>query len=376
LNTKFAINTLPLGAEGNEASFYDFVGWFVSTHNGVWIYDSAKDEYTLSASKSESDESVQMDKLDVEDLRIEFPQTIRHDVAVLNSYSEKPQRTVIEQKQAVDGIRHDCLLRLPIAADYQQQSSLEEERLKIREHEISLTFQRFPRDTCGPGRLTEFSGAGWSDQIFSSGKVYRVRNLLLDASAVASEITADHNMPHARYNIDMSSQLELKSERWVSLPPFKRPVFPLYVEGKIVSEQGGDAAETYQIYQDAKSSLDQYKVSIPLWNNQQVVVPFEPNFFSGHFYFPDYRNARVLVALEFHSGRIQRFLDWRPGARLPMDTQGNLVLFGKTAKSKTCVQHVYVDDKPVLDMKRTSGKDTEMIKMVEGSLILETKEEE
>jgi hypothetical protein len=59
-----------------------------------------------------------------------------------------------------------------------------------------------------------------------------------------------------------------------------------------------------------------------------------------------------------------------------MDSQGNHLLLGKTDKSQTSIQHVYVDDKPVLDVKRTSDKDTEMIKMVEGSLILETKEEE
>ncbi len=84
----------------------------------------------------------------------------------------------------------------------------------------------------------------------------------------------------------------------------------------------------------------------------------------------------MLVALDFHSGRIERFLDWRPGARLPMDTQGNHILFGKTADSRTSVQHTYVDNKPELNIKRTSDKDTEMIKMVEGNLILETKEEE
>lgn len=183
-------------------------------------------------------------------------------------------------------------------------------------------------------------------------------------------------MDHARYNLEMSSQLEPKSEEWLSLPPFKTPLFPLYVEGKVVSEQGKKEEETYQIYQDKKTSLDQYRVAIPLWNKQEVVVPFEPNFFTGHFYFPDYKDARVLVALDFHSGRIERFLDWRPGARLPMDTQGDHILLGKTDKSQTSVQHIYVDDKPVLHVKRTSDKDTEMIKMVEGSLILETKEEE
>jgi hypothetical protein len=183
-------------------------------------------------------------------------------------------------------------------------------------------------------------------------------------------------MEYAGYNIELRSHLELESEDWVSLPSFKPPLYPIYVEGKVVSEQGAKEAETYQIYQDNETSLDQYKVAIPLWNDQQVVLPFEPNFFTGHFYFPDYKDARVLVALDFHSALIERFLDWRAGARLPMDSQGNHILLGKTEKSQTSIKHVYVDDKPVLDVKRTSDKDTERIKMVEGSLILETKEEE
>lgn len=376
LDEKHAINTLPLGIEGSEASFHDFVLWFVSSHGGVWSYDCSKDEYTLSASKPDGGKPVSLDKLDVEDFRIEFPQTIRNNVAVLNSYSEKPQRKVIEQEQAVDGVQHDHLVRLPIASDYEQCKKLEQQKLRIRDHEISLTFKRFPKYIHRPGSLYTFKGPGWSDKIFPHGKVYRVRNVLLDASAVEPALSAGHNMEYANYNIEMKSHLELKSEGWVSLPQFEPPPFPIYVEGKIVSEQGAKEAETYQFYEDKETSLDQYKVAIPLWNNQQVVVPFEPNFFTGHFYFPDYKNARVLVALDFHSGLIERFLDWRAGARLPMDTQGNHILLGKTDKSQTSVQHVYVDDKPVLHVKRTSEKDTEIIKMVEGSLILETKEEE
>lgn len=376
LNKKFAINTLPLGVEGNEASFYDFVIWLVSTHNGVWSYDASKNTYTLSGSKPEGGKAEPLDKLDVEDLRIEFSETSRYNVKVLNGYSEKPQKEDIDQDQAVDGVRHDYLVRLPIAGDFKECSKLEKEKLRIRQHEIHLVFRRYPQLTYRPWGLVKLEGGLWSDKIFAHGKVYRVRSISLEASAVAPDVTADHNMDHARYNIEMSSQLELKSEEWVSLPPFKTPLFPLYVEGKVVSEQGTKEEETYQIYQDKKTSLDQYKVAIPLWKDQQVVLPFEPNFFTGHFYFPDYKDARVLVALDFHSGRIERFLDWRPGARLPMDTQGDHILLGKTDKSQTSVQHIYVDNKPVLHVKRTSAKDTEMIKMVEGSLILETKEEE
>jgi hypothetical protein len=392
LEKKHAINTLPLGIEGSEASFYDFVYWFIFSHGGVLSYDCNKDEYTLSATKPDSSKSVALDKLDVEDFRIEFPQTIRNNVAILNriefpqtirnnvailnSYSEKSQRKVIEQEQAVDGVRHDHLVRLPVASDYEECRKLEEQKLRIRQHEIFLSFKRFPQSIHRPWSLCKFEGPGWSDEIFPHGKDYRVRSVLLDASAVSPQLSADQNMEYASYNIEMKSQLELKSEDWVSLPPFKPPPYPIYVEGKVVSEQGAKEAETYQIYQDKETSLDQYKVAIPLWKDQQVVLPFEPNFFTGHFYFPDYKEARVLVALDLHSGLIERFLDWRAGARLPMDTQGNHILLGKTDKSQTSIQHVYVDDKPVLDVKRTSDKDTEMIKMVEGSLILETKEEE
>ncbi|MGD9338915.1 MAG: hypothetical protein PVF76_16445 [Syntrophobacterales bacterium] len=376
LDEKHAINTLPLGIEGSEASFYDFVLWFVSSHDGVWSYDCSKDEYQLSKSKPDGGKSKPLDKLDVEDFLIEFPQTIRNNVAVLNSYSEKAERKVIEQEQAVDGVRHDQLVRLPVASDLEECKKLEEQKLRIRQHEISLTFKRFSKSIPRPGSLYKFEGPGWSDKIFPHGKVYRVRNVFIDAKSMRPELSADLYMDYAGYNIEMRSHLELESERWVSLPPFKPPPFPIYVEGKIVSEQGAKEAETYQIYQDKETSLDQYKVAIPLWKNQEVVVPFEPNFFTGHFYFPDYKEARVLVALDLHNGRIERFLDWRAGARLPMDTQGNHILLGKTDKSQTSVQHVYVDDKPVLHVKRTSEKDTEMIKMVEGSLILETKEEE
>jgi hypothetical protein len=148
----------------------------------------------------------------------------------------------------------------------------------------------------------------------------------------------------------------------------------MLVEGKIVSEQGAEKAETYQIYQDSYQSLDRYKIDIPLFKNQKVIVDFEPFFFPGHFYFPVYKNARVLVALELHSGRILRFLDWREEGRLPMEGQGNHLLFGKTPESKTSVQHKYVDEKPQLTVTRVSAKDTQLISITEGSMILEAKE--
>jgi len=173
----------------------------------------------------------------------------------------------------------------------------------------------------------------------------------------------------------MRSRLELTREEALSMPPFKAPSYPVYVEGKIVSEQGQEEEETYQIYQHPQTELDQYRVTIPIFDDKQVVVPFEPLFAPGHFYFPAFKGARVLLALDFHSARIVGFLDWRPGGRLPMDSQGDHLLLGKSADSNTSISHVYVDNKPQLKMKRTSSKDTEIIQLQEGTIILQTKEE-
>lgn len=375
LDDKFAIIALPLGIEKNTASFYDFVFWYVASLNGVLSYDCNANSYTLSKNKSADGKPIPLRKAELHDYTIAFPETVRHTVNLLNAYSKDPKHKQITQSQSVDGVHHDCLVRFPIASDFEKRSAVETQKLKIREHELHVTFCRFPLMTYNTGCLIKFEKNTWSAEVFPYNKVYRVRDIFLKANSVERELTADHNMPYARYNIDMTSHLELKSEEWVSLPKFIPPEFPLYVEGVVVSEQGKDEDITYQIYQDSKTSLDQYKVTIPLWENQKIVVPFEPNFFTGHFYFPIYKGARVLVALEFQSGRIERFLDWRDGARLPMDTQGNRMLMGKTAKSQTFINHDYVDQKPIFKVKRTSDNDTQRITLEEGSLILETKEE-
>jgi hypothetical protein len=376
LNTQFPIITVPAGRDAGGGSFYDFVMWYVFQQNGVWTYDTMQNSYTISGAKDAQGSAQSLDRLDIEECRADFPETIRFNLNVLNGYSEDPKRQEVEQDQAVPGVHQDCLDRYPIAADFQDRQSLETQRLFAREHELHLAFQRFPCITYRPGTLVQVQGGLWSDRIFQHGKTYRVRSVRIDGQATDPEVTADHNLSFTRYDLNMESQLETQAEKWVALPSFQPPRFPVKVEGKIVSEQGDEKAETYQIYQDADTSQDQYKVTIPLFNNQQVVVPFEPNLLEGHFYFPVYKGARVLVDLFFHQAGINRFLDWRPEARLPAETQGNQIIMGKTSSSNTALSHTYVDEKPVFKVYRTSDKDTEMITLSEGSLVLQTKDED
>jgi len=376
LQTQFAVTTLPLGIEAGNGSFYDFLMWYVFTQNGVWTYKTQDNTYSLTQNKSAEGQAASLDALDVQECQVHFPETIRYNANVLNGYSEDPQTKAITQDKALTGVRRDYLDRYPTAQDFQNRQTLETQRLIVRSHEVHLIFQRFPTITFQTGTLVKLEGGLWSDQIFPHGKTYRVRDILLDGVPANPELTADHNLGFSTFKMNFRAQLEIQDEKWVNLPAFTPPRFPIFVEGKIVSEQGDTNAETFQVYQDANTQKDQYKITIPLWTNQQVVASFEPVFFSGHFFFPAYKNERVLVRLGFHSASIDRFLDWRADARLPMDSQGNRLLMGQTATSRTMMSHSYVDSKPVLNVQRTSDKDLQTIKLSEGSLLLETKQDE
>jgi hypothetical protein len=142
-----------------------------------------------------------------------------------------------------------------------------------------------------------------------------------------------------------------------------------------VSEQGEDADVTYQIYTDANTSLETYKVTVPLWENQQLTTPFAPQMGQGNVYVPAYKNERVLLAIHLLRAQIVGLLDWRQEARLGMDVQGEQILFGKSDTSHTSVNHVYDGDDPVLNVARVHDKDTATLQIKEGALIITVKED-
>jgi hypothetical protein len=376
LNDKFAVNTLSPGTPEHGVSFYDFIIWYVTAHNGVFSFDFKTNQYSLSEKKKQDGKATAMSELEVADHQIVFPATIRYNDRFLNGLAENPKKSDTSRETAKEGVRRDYLLREPIAADFEKAFNLESKKQKSREHELHINHNRFPLLTYRPDVFVKLEGGLWSEKIFLHGKEYRVRDIFIQAQAADENPDADHNLTYSRYDIDMRSHLEPKDEKALSLPPFEAPLYPIYVEGKIVSEQGKDEEETYQIYKQSQTEIEQYKVKIPLFDDKQVVAPYEPLYLPGHFYFPAYKNERVLVALDFHSARIVGFLDWRPGGRLPMDTQGNHILFGKKDdESSTSISHIYVDNKPQLNVKRLSSKDTEIIQLQEGKIILQTKEE-
>ncbi len=363
---------------GRGASFYDWVLWYVHGHAGVFTYDYAQHGYKFAAAKDASGTPVQLHADNLSTLEVLLPEVIRHDVTVLNAVAESPKTETVTQKQAVTGIRQDVLLCTPIADEVQARVTLETTRLKARGPEMDLVWCSFPEKAFTPGVLVKLpEDEGWGAAGVAKNAVLRVRTLHLSGEVTSQQGEEEvYGDAYALFDFHMSTRLEPKAEPYVELPAWQPPSYPRYVEAFIVSEQGADKDETWQAYTDSATSLDGYKVKIPLFANQIIPAPFNPNLLPGHFYFPAYKGERVLVGLDFQRAWIKRFLDWRTGARMPQDGQGVQLLVGKTPENGTALKHFYTDDKPVFLMQRTNAKDTQKIQLDEGTLLIQVKEEQ
>jgi len=360
------------------ASFYDWVLWYVYGHGGVFTYDYEKQGYKFAEAKSTAGTPLQLHTDNLSALEVLLPEVIRHDVTVLNATAVSPQTQPIKQKQAVAGIRQDVLLCTPISDEVQARVDLETAQLKPRGPELEVLWRSFPEKAFTPGALVKLpSNEAWGAAGLAKDQTLRVRSMHLAGEVLEKQGSEEvYSDPDVLFSFRMDTRLEPKDEPHVDLPAWQPPGYPRYVEGLIVSEQGAEKDETWQAYTDSATSLDMYKVKIPLFADQVIPAPFNPNLLPGHFYFPAYKGERVLVALDLKRAWIKRFLDWRTGARLPQDGQGVHLLVGKTPESGTSIKHFYTDDKPVFLMQRTNDKDTQKLQLDEGTLLIVVKEEQ
>lgn len=365
--------SLGLGSAVNDASYYDFLFWLFDKLHVGFHYDPAADKYTIADDKP-AGTAIDLRRAEVAALECVFPPLHRDAVAVLNAYSDAgTKKKDVTNADAVTGVRTDYLIRSAIAADLDTRATLETDRLKQHEPEARAELRLFPAVPFVPGMMLKLD-AEWSANVFQNGKTYRIFGVRLAGEAEHQEATADDHDATNRYRLDYAIELELDSDPVVRLRPFRRPLWPFYVEGKVLSETGADDELTFQPYADSNTSLEYYKVKIPLWEDQKVIVPYEPITHPGHFFFPLYKDERVLVALYFDKARVRAFLDWRPGGRLPTDSQGNHLLVGKKDKNQTSISHVYEDQKPVMTIKRTLEEDVQTITISEGTIRWETRD--
>ena len=357
------------------ASFLDFVVWTADARGGVLTYDYAEQQYALTGLEDASAQAQALFGDDIHSAHVVVPPTPRHVVVVADSYANGTRSETIEQDQAVTGVRHDRPMRSPISQDVDDEVTLQRGRLRLPKYEAELCFGRWPTVDVVPGTLLTLAAANrWSEGSALVTPTWRVRELRLRARMPEGPLDRDQQSDSTEYAVELSARLAQSDDTRTSLPPYRAPTYPAYVEGKIVSEKGEDGQKTYQTYTNETTSLDEYTVKVPLWSDQTVTAPFEPAQGSGNVYVPCYRDERVLLAMELERSRIERLLEWREGAALSMDVQGEQILLGKSATSNTSINHVYDDDQPVLNVLRTNADDTVLIKLSEGDLLLRVQE--
>jgi len=359
-----------------RASFSDFLSWYLDACGGVLSYDYATASYLVAAAKPDAGTPIKLFGDDLAGAELYYPAVPRYAPVVYNSNADSPRTEPIAQAQAQTGIRSDVVLRTPIAQDVDDAIALQRTLAVIPCCEAHVRFARVPSGALTPGALVELPAANqWSAESSLVGVTWRVRRLRLGAVAPSPSLDHDLQLASTAYQVEVSAELEDKAEPRIERPRFRAPSYPGAAEGKVVCEQGKDGDKTYQIYRDASTSLEEYQVRVALWD-KVVSAPFEPIFGSGNIYLPSYRAERVLLALDVHSAKIAQLLEWRAGAPLAMEAQGEHILFGKSDDSQTSVNHVYDGDQPVFNVARTHQRDTALIQLREGTLVLQVKDQE
>lgn len=365
---------IALGRDGvSGASFYDFVVGVVSDLSGVIELEAGTGTYRIGREKSREGEPTDLDAESVARLCVQMPRLLRNTTAVLDPFTEAPApKSEVSNSVAATGVRRDVLCYTPIPAVVDQRVNLERSRLGQPDNRLDVTFGGLPPAFPIPGALHTI-GEGFSKRLLAYGKTYRSTELLLHASLPERDKdpgpTDDDS---AVFDLELEARYERDSDPVPNLPSYVAPVYPVRVEGKVLSASGTESDRTWQALEGSDDSVIRYRVHIPLWN-QTIVVPFEPYGESGHFFFPCYKNQRVLVELDFEHARIVGVLDW--ASKLAAATQGNQIVMGKGDTSGTVLKHVYTDDSPVWTLARTSDGDKQTLELSDGKFFLEVRED-
>jgi hypothetical protein len=359
----------------NQASFYDFVLAYIHENNGFLTYDYQNQSYNISAQAPPLNTNSAFLPHHVANIQHQWPAIKRSVTNLLNGTADNSQNTPLVNSQAVGGIKHDIMLRHTIDEQYTQRKELQDKKLAVTGPAIHLSLNQWPTmQSCWPGDEISVNSAVDGQHFLYADKQYRCHSLSIDAQALDNQPEKDLDLKFTQYKLSYRAVGHLAESQQPPLPQYVLARYPLYVEGLIISEQGEEDQKTYDVPENPDTGQFEYKINIPLWN-VTIKLVLEADFLHSHFYFPLYRNTKLLLAFDLYQAHIVKVLNWGDGVQLPMATQGNHILFGKTSEDQTSLSHIYKDGRPVLTIKRTKQKDTELVQMEEGSIILQTCEE-
>ena len=359
----------------NKASFYDFLMDYLAHNNGFLNYDYETNSYSISNEEAPLQTSTDFLPYEVLNIESHWPETSRTVVRLLNGTADNSKQEDIDNDQSVEGIKQDILLRHTIESRYTSRKDLETNKLRKQGQQLTALLSQWPQQDFWPHKSFSMNKSVDGKTFIHTDKTYRVNSLMIKIDALNDSPEQDVDLEYTKYGLSYCVKTHDSDSPQPSFPSYQSPKYPAFVEGVIVSEQGEDDEKTYDVPSNEDTGQFEYKVNIPLWD-LTIKLLLEPDFLNPHFFFPFYRDTKLLLCFDLYRAHVIRVLSWGEGVQLPMATQGNHLLFGKKAEDQTSMSHVYEDNKPVLAIKRTKENDTELIQLEEGSLILQTCEEE
>lgn len=359
----------------NQASFYDFLMDYLACNNGFLNYDYETNSYTISADEAPLQTSKAFLPYEVSTIESYWPETSRSVVRLLNGTTDNSKQEDIDNDQSVEGIKRDIMLRHTIESRYTDRKDAETNRQRQRGQQLSVFLSQWPMQDFWPHKSFSMNKSADGNTFLHTDTTYRVNSLAIVAEALDDSPEHDIDLDFTQYQLSYRVNGHDSESPQPVFPAYNRPRYPAYVEGVIVSEQGEDDEKTYDVPSNDDTGQFEYKVHVPLWD-LTIKLLLEPDYLNPHFFFPFYRDTRLLLGFDLYRAHVIRVLSWGKDVQLPMATQGNHILFGKKAEDQTSMTHVYEDSKPVLAIKRTKDNDTELVQLEEGSLILQTCEEE
>ena len=360
-----------LGLGEDEASFHDFVAWLAASHGGHFYLDYTTQVYQLAERKPPVASPVAIPRQVVGELEVVPAEPPRHQLRLLNSWAGADAVTLVELPEARAPLTLDVLVHTPLAREVDARGEREAARLAAGLDEVEMVFRRFPEILLAPGLGAELDQDDFSPHLSAYGKPLRVTEVHLDARALDDSAEYDLEEDVTTYAVVLKIRLEHEDDPRSRVPAHRVPRYPIQVEGRIVSALGDTGDRAYTVYEDEQTSQDRYRVLLPTWN-ATIDVPFTPLFQPGHLYFPAYRDARVLVAVDFASAALIAHLDWGDSVRLPLASQGNHILFGRNGTSETSLRHWYVDSKPELHLRREHAGNIGVMTVKQGAIVIET----
>ncbi len=370
LQTKQDVICLILHGD-REPTFYDFIVWYVTENQGVLEFDARTGSYRIGEKKTKGSSASELTLLQVDKMRLTFPEPPRFSGRVLNPFTLATVTRVLTNDQAITNVRRDVLEHTPIGSIIDQRASVEAKRFRTRPHGIEVIFKLCPDEICQPGDLFEIAD-DFSSKLYPSGTKYRTVRLRVSAAH------PDGPKPDTAETVSVyEGEITLDGEKSTStvawLPPFKDPRTTVRLEGTIVSAGGSDADRSWAAMENDDNSLWMYKIDVPLFN-KTIPVPFAPTFTSGHFFFPGYKNQRVLVDVAWDRATLAGFIDWADEGRLPSNTQGSQIVLGFQSTNGTVIKHIYDEAKPALSIVRKADGETVTFSMTDGAVRLALEE--